>query len=351
MSDDLTLQPVPSDRWCALACTCLDYNYQHAWGYVRALAHRNRADVEHVAVMSGDAVIGLAAVRIRTVPILGAGIAYVRGGPLVRFKSNSMPTWSRCLQQCLQALIAEYAERRALTLRIIPPLGATAWNREQERVFARAGFILPASAIPYRTMVVDLTGPPARIRAAFRQKWRNGLNRSERAGLTIRAGAAVELFDRFVELHDELREQKSFDVRLDASFYRTVHRELDEDDRFRITLAERDGRPVAGHVASLLGDTCVFLLGAANAVGRQTRASYLLQWDALLAARDRGCRVYDLGGIDPHGNPGVYHFKHGLAGAEIVAPGPFDLRPRGPKQLIVSGAEQIIARARRACRT
>lgn len=351
MTDALTLQPVSSGRWCALARTCLDYNYQHAPGYVRVLAHRNRANVEHVAVTSGDRLIGLAAVRIRTVPILGAGIAYVRGGPLVRFKTGSTPAWSRCLEQCLQALIAEYVQRRALTLRVIPPLGSTAWNVQQERLFARAGFISPASAIAYRTMVVDLTGPPARIRAAFRQKWRNGLNRSERAGLTIRAGTDAGLFDRFVELHDELREHKSFDVRLNASFYGNVHRELDEDDRFRITIAERDGRPVAGHVASLLGDTCVFLLGAAIACGRQTRASYLLQWHAILAARDRGCRVYDLGGIDAHGNPGVYHFKRGLAGEEIVAPGPFDLRPRGPKQLIVSGAEQLLARARRACRT
>jgi lipid II:glycine glycyltransferase (peptidoglycan interpeptide bridge formation enzyme) len=30
--------------------------------------------------------------------------------------------------------------------------------------------------------------------------------------------------------------------------------------------------------------------------------------------KERGCHWYDLGGIDPENNPGVYHFKCGIAG-------------------------------------
>ena len=47
------------------------------------------------------------------------------------------------------------------------------------------------------------------------------------------------------------------------------------------------------------------------------------------AAREEGCRWYDLGGIDPQNNPGVYHFKSGFGGEEIIVPGPFEIRPAG----------------------
>ncbi|HEY6445190.1 MAG TPA: hypothetical protein VIY53_01925, partial [Acidobacteriaceae bacterium] len=32
----------------------------------------------------------------------------------------------------------------------------------------------------------------------------------------------------------------------------------------------------------------------------------------------RGIRLYDLGGIDPKANPGVYHFKKGFSGLDIT---------------------------------
>ncbi|MDY7108510.1 MAG: GNAT family N-acetyltransferase, partial [Planctomycetota bacterium] len=330
----------------ALARACEDYNYEHTWEYTEALARRRRATAEHRVVLAGDRPLGLAGVRVYTVPILGAGIAYVRGGPLVRFRSTTMADWSSHLERCLAALIDEYVDRRGLTLRVLPPIGPAEWDARQALLFAEAGFVSARRLGGYRTMVLDLDPPPEQIRAAFRAKWRNGLNQSERAGLTIRTGTSNALFDRFAELHDDLRETKSFRVDLDAAFYAHLQHRLDEADRLRVTLAERNGRLVAGHVASLLGDTCVFLLGAAGAAGRRTKASYLLQWHAIRAARTAGCRAYDLGGVDPDANPGVFHFKQGLGGREVHAPGPFDRRPRRPRQLLLSGAEHLLARAR-----
>jgi hypothetical protein len=351
MPDALRLQPASRERWRALTRTCDDYGYQHAWEYTEALAKRRRATAEHMIALAGDRPIGLVAVRVYTVPILGAGIAYVRGGPLVRFRSTSITDRSSHLEQCLLALVDEYVHRRGLTLRVLPPIGPAEWDARQAQLFAEAGFTSARRLGGYRTMIIDLAAPPEQIRSAFRAKWRNGLSQSERAGLRIRSGTSIELFDRFVELHDDLRESKSFRVDLDAAFYGRLQRCLHEADRFQVTLAERDGRLMAGHVASLLGDTCVFLLGAAGAAGRRTKASYLLQWNAICAARAAGCRAYDLGGIDPEGNPGVFHFKQGLGGRDARAPGPFDRRPCRPRQLLLSGAEHLFARARHVCQT
>ena len=55
--------------------------------------------------------------------------------------------------------------------------------------------------------------------------------------------------------------------------------ELPDDAKLTVLLAMSEGQPVAGHVSSLLGDTCIYLLGASNDEGRNTRAAYLLQFD------------------------------------------------------------------------
>jgi lipid II:glycine glycyltransferase (peptidoglycan interpeptide bridge formation enzyme) len=46
----------------------------------------------------------------------------------------------------------------------------------------------------------------------------------------------------------------------------------------------------------------------------RTCASYLVQWQILTQLAALGVSQYDLNGIDPVANPGVYHFKKGLAG-------------------------------------
>src|SRR4051794_27392976 len=50
-------------------------------------------------------------------------------------------------------------------------------------------------------------------------------------------------------------------------------------------------------------------VGASNDLGRATNAAYLLQWKVIEAASRAACRRYDLGGVDPEGNPGLYRFK------------------------------------------
>ena len=115
---------------------------------------------------------------------------------------------------------------------------------------------------------------------------------------------------------------------------------LDQADRFEVGLAWADDEPVAGHVASHLGDTCVYLLGATTEMGRKLKAAYRLQWSVIERAVERGEKNYDLGGIDVEGNPGVYRFKRGLGGAEMEGAGPCEYRPRAFNQLTTAGAEK-----------
>jgi hypothetical protein len=332
--------------WHAQARSFLDYGYRQAWAYTEAMATRANAAVENLAVRYRDGeTIALASVRVKRIPFLDTGIAYISGGPLVlrQFSAGA----ERALAITLEALHSEYVDRRHLNLRIAPPPGPGDWNAAQDRVFAaQTSFARNAQAAD-RTILLDLRQPEDEIRGSFAKKWRNSLNRSERAELTPVIGDDPSLFRSFTPLFDELIRRKGFEVDLGPGFYASIQDRLDAEERLVVCLAKDSaGEPVAGIVVSVIGGTAVYLLGAANARGRETHASYRLQWEAIRKARSCGCRWYDLGGIDPDGNPGVYQFKARMGGMEVEASGPFEAAARGPRAHVTAGAEWALRRAR-----
>ena len=85
----------------------------------------------------------------------------------------------------------------------------------------------------------------------------------------------------------------------------------------KVFLCEQDGIPIAGLVGSALGDTGIYLFGATNEHGMNAKGAYLLQWRMIQWLKQNGVTHYDLGGINPEANPGVYHFKQGLSGNDV----------------------------------
>jgi Acetyltransferase (GNAT) domain len=338
------------DEWIALAAGFADHNYRHCWDYAELLAARSGATAERVVVARDDVLLGLAALRVKRVPGAGTGIAYVAGGPLVRRAGDELPR--ERLAAVVTALRREYVDRRRLVLRVAPAIGEERWNPVQDACLRQAGSRPEPGLRPYRTIMVDLDRPLAEVRKGLAKKWRNVLSGAERQGLHVEGGTSPELFDAFVPLFDELVARKAFAVDLDAGFYAALQRRLPERERLHVALAWREGRPAAGVVASIHGDTAVYLLGASNDLGRRTNAAYLLQWHVIEAASARGCRWYDLGGIDPVANPGVHRFKERMGGTDMAAPGPYELAPGRMRRAAVHTAERAFraAAARRSAR-
>lgn len=343
-----TLECVDQAEWDSLAARFADHNVRQLWSYGTVLARRQRSADEHVVLRTGARVIGVADVRIKTVPFFGGGIAYVSGGPLSR--TGSVQDLHN-LRETIRTLVDEYMHRRGLVLRVSLPLGPSQWNDLASELLTDLGGLVQKAVKPYRTLVLDLGPPLERIRADLAQKWRNCLNAAERSGLTIISGTEDAMFVRFQQLSQEFHQRKQFVVDLDAAFYRDVRAcasAATPQSALEISLAEIDGRTIAGMLCSTLGDTTVYLLGATIADGLRTKAAYLLQWNAIVRAKSRGIRYYDLGGIDPVANPGVYHFKAGLGADERSGVSVFDFPPTALRGRIVRYAERAyrFARAR-----
>jgi lipid II:glycine glycyltransferase (peptidoglycan interpeptide bridge formation enzyme) len=56
--------------------------------------------------------------------------------------------------------------------------------------------------------------------------------------------------------------------------------------------------------------------------GGESRANYLLKWEAISSSRERGASVYDLWGL---ATGGIAHFKTGFGGREVQYIGAWDL--------------------------
>jgi len=337
MSTPYTIKEVDKVTWLRLAPTFNDYNYRHAWNFGVACAERIGAVSEHVIIEhSTRGILGLADVRIKKLPFVGGGIAYINGGPLV-LKNGAID--EKILLDVITALQNEYVSKRKFSLRISPPFFDENRKKIIEPIFSTLGF----NDICQRkkTILLDLSPDLAEIRQNLHQKWRNALNTAEKKDMALRHGKDISFFEQFIPLFNDLITKKAFSVDLGIDFYANVQRQSADTEKFIVTLADHAGHPVAGHVASILGDTCVYLLGATNDAGRKLNAAYLLQWEIIKKAKDMGCRWYDLGGIDHVKNPGVYRFKQRMGGMEVTISGPYEKRATGAKAFLVQVGEKI----------
>jgi lipid II:glycine glycyltransferase (peptidoglycan interpeptide bridge formation enzyme) len=242
----------------------------------------------------------------------------------------------------LKSLVAEFVERRGLLLRIVPPVFAEDLHAgEVLEALQECGFKRDASVASYRTIRVDLRPEPALIRRQFDGKWRNQLNAAERNGLTVTEGASDELYATFLGLYDETMARKRFDTTVDPRRFRRIQQRLTDSEKMRITICLKAGVPQSALVATGVGETGVYLLGGTSDDGLKSKGSYLLQWRTMNRLREQGCRWYDLGGINPETNPGVYHFKQGMGGQECRQLGRYELRGSRVSAVAVNAAERV----------
>jgi lipid II:glycine glycyltransferase (peptidoglycan interpeptide bridge formation enzyme) len=270
----------------------------------------------------GD-VMGMAQVRIVRPTPLKFGMAYLRWGPI----------WKRCCQpldpevpvRMARAIEDEYLGKRKLFLRILPNAFAGSWRAvTMQAAFCR--FIAEPldSGNTYRTIVLDLTPSVDELRKRLDPKWRNKLSGAEKNNLTVISGHGSKEYRSFCEIYSQMRRRKAFETTVDADEFGRIQEALTESQRMHVLICQDKGVPVAGLVASAMGDSAIYLLGATSDAGLNSKGAYLLQWRLVCWLKQRGIQSYDLGGIDPEGNPGVYQFKKGLSGVDICHIGPFE---------------------------
>ena len=293
-------------------------------------------------------VLSAAQCRILRVPLLGAGVAYVPWGPMARTRDKER--YAANFRAGLRALVDEYVVSRGLFLRV-RPFGFEETDQDGKRALLDEGYRLTEGIHRERrrTILMDLEPSVDELRRRLRQNWRTSLRAAERnTALEVVEGYDGESFEVFKPLFFGMIKQKKFKPGSDVTEFFRIQERLDPELRMRITICKASGEAVAGSVCSAIGDTVIGLLSASGQAGRAAKAYYLLQWDEILWSKGLGKRFYDLGGINPAINPGVYDFKAGLRGMEVTFLGVYDICRNGQLRFAICWLERVVAWLKKA---
>lgn len=313
-----------------------------AYGAVR-WGERN---LSRLVLKRDDEVVGMAQLRIIRPTPFKFGMAYLRWGPLWERRGKVLDP--EVPIRLARAIEDEFAGKRRLFVCILPNAFSGS-RRADEFQSAFSEFTCGTKGLgdSYRTFVLDLTPTLEELRSALDAKWRNKLKQSERNRLTVTSGYGSEEFRTFCEIYAQMRNRKSFETTVNAEEFARIQAALPESQRMDVSICQDNGVPIAGLVASAMGDSAIYLLGATSDAGLNSKGAYLLQWTMICRLKELGIKSYDLGGIDPERNPGVYYFKRGFSGADIC-----QIKPLAASESAVSsGIVMSTLTLQRMCRS
>lgn len=332
----ISVDQINKTQWEELLHEFADATIYQSWSY--GAVRWGQKNLSHIVLKQKDEIIGAAQLRIIKIPLLNVGIAYVTWGPLWRRRNRN--TNIVIFRHVIKALKEEYVIKQGLLLRIRPNIFIENGG-DFISILNQAGFKRNEHAPPYRTLILDLSATEIDIRKAFDQKWRNQLNCSEKNNLIILEGTSDDLYQKFLILQKEMYDRKKYMTGIDYNEFRNIQKDLPEQLKMIILICEYEGKALTATIGSMIGETGIYLLGATGNDGMKMKGAYLLQWHFIEMMKKRGCKLYDLGGIDPDGNPGVYHFKSGISHQVSCHIGQFEVSPGKLSKLIVDNAEEL----------
>ena len=297
------------------------YLQTSAWAAVKAVngwsAHRLTAGTP--GSMDGPDQIG-AQILVRRPRPMPWGFAYAPRGPVTA-------SWTQAALEAFSAAVRDglpAAAGRVSHLRIDPEIEADG-ALDQDGVLCRdlrsAGW-RPAAAIqPNATRVIDLRPDEATLWGDLRKKWRQYVNKARSAGVTV-VDADGGRLPEFYRIYRDTADRAGFLIRTEDA-YRDVWNAFAPAGNARLLFAQTsDGEPLATLFLVRTGARVVEPYGGMTAAGAESRANYLLKWEAIRTSREAGAMTYDLWGL---ATGGIAHFKTGFGGREVRYIGAWDL--------------------------
>jgi lipid II:glycine glycyltransferase (peptidoglycan interpeptide bridge formation enzyme) len=284
-----------------------------AWAHVKAVngwsAHR---------VQSGDAVGAQVLVR-RPRPLPWA-FAYAPRGPVARqWSADDIGAFTERLRADLPR-----AAGRVSHVRVDPEIeldGPRDTGGSLRRALRQAGWRSAPPIQPASTRIIDLGQDEDVLWGDLRKKWRQYVNKAKSGGVVV-VDAEGDRLGEFYRIYRDTADRAGFLIRTEKA-YRDVWDAFRPAGRARLLFAQAaDGEVLATLFLVRCGPRVVEPYGGMTQAGAESRANYLLKWEAIRTSREQGATSYDLWGL---ATGGIAHFKTGFGGREVRYIGAWDL--------------------------
>lgn len=262
---------------------------------------------EPVRIISGNSG---AQILFRRLPF-GFTIAYIPKGPVGRYCEE---LFSKIEKICIS--------RKAIVLFVEPDF----WEEElDDSQLVASGLIAGKTTIqPRRTMVLSLDGNKNSWLEGMKQKTRYNIRLAEKKDIHVKKSTDIEIFNKLMKVTGE---RNVFGIHRDE-YYRSVYSHFAAKNECELLIASYNELPLAAIMVFFKGRRAWYFYGASNNIERNRMPTYLLQFEAMHLAKEKGCKEYDLWGVpdfeetylEEHfldredGLWGVYRFKRGFGG-------------------------------------
>lgn len=214
-------------------------------------------------------------------------VAYVPRGPVLSKGDASVD------EILMRALFQTARRLRVGYLTVQPPQAGLGFVKELEG----NGFIVsPMESAPTTTILIEVQKPDEDLLGGMRKSVRRALRKAQAGPLKVRIGTEADL-PVFHSLMAGTAHRQGFNP-WPLEHLRTVWRQFAPSDHIVLFLAEKEGVPVAGELEITFGDTLVSKRSGWSGEYAKEHPSELLIWNALLWARQRGMKWFDMEGFD-----------------------------------------------------
>ena len=295
----------------------------------------------------GDEIVAAAMILKRALPIRGfsarLSVLYAPKAPLMDWTDDSLR--ERVLND-----LQDFAKKQgAIFIKIDPDVVLATGipedvGEEKQAVghawqasLAKRGWQYSDDQIQFRnTVLIDLIPDEEDILMRMKSKTRYNIRLAGRKGVTVRAGTPDD-WNMLYKMYAETSVRDGFAIR-DENYYNTVWSTFNLElstlnlPTCEPLIAEVDGEPVAAIVVFYFGERAYYVYGMSTTNHRNKMPTYLLQWEAMKRAKERGCTAYDLWGApetfdESDSMWGVFRFKQGLGGEVVRTLGAWDYAP------------------------
>ncbi|HNW43295.1 MAG TPA: peptidoglycan bridge formation glycyltransferase FemA/FemB family protein [Elusimicrobiales bacterium] len=284
------LTPEDKPAWEALVQRTPESGFMQSWDWSEFKAAQGQC-VTRLGIFEGDELAG------------GTLVYSVESGlaPLQLPHGPVLP-WKQPLKaaQCLELLrtrLAEIAARTGAPLARLEPClegELPGWLEKMPRA--------PLDLVPTPTLLVELSCSDEKLLGAMQPKGRYNVRLAVRKGVEVVSAADAESLNDFYGLFELTCARHGFNGE-PPSFFEALLRTLGPAGGARLYFAGYKGMLLSAAIAVFYGDKATYLYGASAPFMRSAMAPYAMHWQIMRDARARGCRVYDMYGIAPEGQP------------------------------------------------
>lgn len=180
--------------------------------------------------------------------------------------------------------------------------------------------------------VIDLTATRGEILAQMKQKGRYNIKLAERKGVKINRYPIRSLETKYLKyfytLYQETVKREGITGR-SFDYFEKLAQSFKNTDYFDLYIATYESEPAAAALVSFYDQTSLYLYGGSSRQHPEVMAPYLMHWQIMCDAKERGMSFYDMLGRSKPGDEGhkwagVTRFKEQFGGRAVEILGSYD---------------------------